>query len=78
MNRNDYSNEVRNSYTLGASKKFKQKGNISASFGMGDKMESNLSAFIMLPWKMRLNTSMSYYRISKFSFRYRINIVRNF
>ena len=78
VNQNDYEKETRSSYTIGAAKKFQQKGNISASLGMGDKMESNLSAFVILPWKVRLNTSLAYYRLSRFSFRYKLNISRNF
>ncbi len=78
MNKNDYGKTVRNYMTIGATKKFNQKGNISANLGFGDKTESTISAFMILPWKFRMNTSFSYFRMSRYSFRYRINIVRNF
>ncbi|MBN2281751.1 MAG: hypothetical protein JXQ65_14310 [Candidatus Marinimicrobia bacterium] len=78
LNYNDYEKEQRNSYSIGAAKRFKQRGNLSASLGLGDKMESNVSAYWVLPWKMQLNTSLSYFRLIKFRFRYQINISRNF
>jgi len=79
MNSSDYGRIKRNSYTLGATKNFPQKNaSISAKIGLGDKTDSNISGHIMLPGDFRLNTSISFFRLSKYTLRYRINIVRNF
>ena len=79
MNSSDYGRIKRNSYTLGATKNFPQKkASVSAKIGLGDKKDSNISGNIMLPGDFRLNTSISFFRLSRYTLRYRINIVRNF
>ena len=79
LNRSEYGSMIRNSYTLGASRNFREKNiNISARLGFGDKLESTFSGNIQLPWAIQLNTSLSVYRLSTYTLKYRINLVRNF
>ena len=79
MNRADYGHLIRNSYMIGATKNFRNKNaGVSAKIGLGDKTESSLSGHIMLPADLRLNTEIAIFRLSSYSLRYRLNLVRNF
>ncbi len=78
MNHNDYGTVTRKSYSVGGGKRFGRNANLRLSVGLADQLESNISGFVMLPWKFRLRGMISYFRMDNYNLKFRINLQRNF
>jgi hypothetical protein len=74
----DYGKETRRKFNIGCKKGIGESNSISANIGFGTRFESRLAGYFLIPGKINITPSVSYYHTTSDNLRFSLNIARSF